>query len=102
MNEIIMYFSNLSYSFDPDMVFKCDLCDKTFKKNVNLEDMFEVYMKNRDINAWFVRNFLRENIHLQIMKSCILGRMIDSAPKPITRKVFMINMIKYVYNKIDD
>ena len=68
----------------------------------NLEDMFELNMKNRDINAWFVKNFLRENIHLQITKSCILGRMIDSAPKTITRKVFMINMIKYVYNKIDD
>ena len=77
----------------------------SYKSNLdkkNLEDMFELYMKNRDINAWFVKNFLRENIHLQITKSCILGRMIDSAPKPITRKVFMINMIKYVYNKIDD
>ena len=59
-------------------------------------------MKNRDMNVEFVKNFLRENIYLQITKSCILGRMIDSAPKPITRKVFMINMIKYVYNKIDD
>ena len=74
-----MYFSNLSYSFNPDMVFKCDLCDKTFKKNVNVEDMFEVYMKNRGMNVEFVTNFLREIIHLQIMKSCILGRMIDSA-----------------------
>ena len=68
----------------------------------NLEDMFELYMKNRDMNVEFVKNFLRENIHLQITKSCILGRMIDSASKPITRKVFMINMIKYVYNKIGD
>ena len=59
-------------------------------------------MKNRDMNVEFVKNFLRENIYLQITKSCILGRMIDSAPKPVTRKVFMINMIKYVYNKIDD
>ena len=29
------------------------------------------------------------------------SRMPDSAPTPITRKVFMLNMIKYVYNKID-
>ena len=68
----------------------------------NLEDMFELYMKTRDMNVEFKKNFLRENTHLQITKSCILGRMIDSAPKTITRKVFMINMIKYVYNKIDD
>ena len=75
---------------------------RQLKVPVNLEDMFELYMKNRDMNVEFVKNFLRENIHLQITKSCILGRMIDSAPKTITRKVFMINMIKYVYNKIDD
>ena len=75
---------------------------RQLKVPVNLEDMFELYMKNRDMNVEFVKNFLRENIHLQITKSFILGRMIDSAPKTITRKVFMINMIKYVYNKIDD
>ena len=52
-----MQFFSLFFTttiFYPDMVSKCDLCDKTFKKNVNLEDMFEVYMKNRDINACFV------------------------------------------------
>ena len=31
-----MYFSNLSYSFDPDMVSKCDLCNKTFKRSCEL------------------------------------------------------------------
>ena len=95
MNEIIMYFSNLSYSFDPDMVFKCDLCDKTFKKNVNLEDMFEVYMKNRDINAWFVRNFFTRKYTLTNHEKLHTR----SNDRQCTKTVFMI---KYVYNKIDD
>ena len=34
-------FSNLSYSFGPDMVSKCDLCNKTFKSHVNLEDILK-------------------------------------------------------------
>ena len=33
------------------------------KVPVNLEDMFEVYMKTRDINVEFVSNYLRANTH---------------------------------------
>ena len=43
------------------------------KVPVNLEDMFEVYMKTRDMNVEFVTNYLRDKTHLQSMKSCILG-----------------------------
>ena len=43
------------------------------KDPVNLEDMFEVYMKTRDMNVEFVTNYIRDNTHLQSMKSCILG-----------------------------
>ena len=42
------------------------------------------------------------NIFLKVAIMFFRSRMIDSAPTPITRGVFMINMIKYVYNKIDD
>ena len=34
----------------------------------NLEDMFELYMKTRDMNVEFVTNYLRENTHLQNIK----------------------------------
>ena len=47
MNEIIMYFSNLSYSFDPDMVFKCDLCDKPLKKRELRRHVRSVHEKQR-------------------------------------------------------
>ena len=84
------------------MVSKCDLCNKTVKSSSELGRHVRIVHEKQRHQCLVCKKKLRENIHLQITKSCILGRMIDSAPKPVTRKVFMINMIKYVYNKIDD
>ena len=34
-----------------------------------MEDMFELYMKTRDMNVEFVTHYLRDDTHLQSMKS---------------------------------
>ena len=43
------------------------------KDPVNLEDMFELYMKTRDMNVEFVTNYLRDNSPL----SEFVGGMTD-------------------------
>ena len=73
-NDYILYaffLLILPQPFYPDMVSKCDLCNKTFARQRELGRHVRIVHETRDMNVEFVTNYLRENTHLQNRKSCM-------------------------------
>ena len=70
-----MYFFNLSYSFDPDMVSKCNLCNKIFKRSCELgRDVRSVHENQRHecgiCRKLFTRQYtltMHEKLHTRVI-----------------------------------